>query len=133
MQIPITATEPERVWLQELYRRLSAHQPIDHLRMRIELRDRLPKDFRPSQVNRRFLHGDSLSLLGILAIDPQSSRIQDTERVILAIRNFLIENPQRATRSIFPISPNHHMTRDNGASTYSAPGSKKMLTIKACS
>lgn len=94
MQLPINATEPERVWLQELYRRHTAREPIDHLSMRIALRDKLPMDFRSSQVDTRFLYHDSLSLLGIIALDPHSGRLRDTERVILAIRDLLIENPQ---------------------------------------
>lgn len=36
-------------------------------------------------------------MLGIIAVDPQSERIQDTERVILAIRDLLIESPQTRT------------------------------------
>ncbi|MEW6328064.1 MAG: hypothetical protein AB1487_10825 [Thermodesulfobacteriota bacterium] len=38
-------------------------------------------------------------MLGLLAIDPESARIRDTERVILAIRDLVIENPQTRTIS----------------------------------
>jgi hypothetical protein len=97
-------TEAERVWLQELYRRYNAREPIDQLSMRVALRDKLPKGFLSSQVDHRFLHGNSLSLLGVLAIDPQSARIRDTERVILAIRDLIIENPQMGTVSASQIA-----------------------------
>jgi AraC-like DNA-binding protein len=98
MELPIPITDPERVWLKEIYRRQQAGEPIDVMSMKIALRDKLPKDFTSSQVDARFLYRGRLSLLGILAIDPNSARIGDTERVILAVRDFLIEN--RETRTI---------------------------------
>ena len=98
MKLEIPMTDPERIWLQEVYRRYKGRQPIDPWRIRIDLRDSLPKDFRPSQINSRLVWANSsITLLGILAIDPGSEMIRDTERVILEIREFLFENPEART------------------------------------
>ena len=104
MELQIPITEPERVWLKEIYRRQEAGESIDVISMRIALRDRLPKDFMASQVDARFLYRDRLTLLGILAIDPHSARIRDTEHVILAIREFLFEHPEARTISAAQIA-----------------------------
>lgn len=109
MRVPIPITEPERVWLGELYRRAKAHEPIDPHAMRIQLRDHLPKDFLSSQVNGQFVRGDSLTLLGVLAIDPDSEMVRDTEHVILAIRELLIEKPDTKTVSAAQIAERLHL------------------------
>jgi len=102
--LPIPITEPVRVWLQEVDRRQKAGEPLNVMSMRIALIDRLPKDFGSKQVDTRFLHRGQLSLLGILTIDPLSPRIRDTERVILAIRDFLIAHPETRTISAAQIA-----------------------------
>lgn len=104
MELPIPITEPVRVWLQEVDRRQKAGEPLNVMSMRIALIDRLPKDFSSKQVDTRFLHRGQLSLLGILTIDPLSPRIRDTERVILAIRDFLIAHPETRTISAAQIA-----------------------------
>ncbi len=109
MRVPIPITEPERVWLGELYRRAKAHEPIDPHAMRIQLRDHLPKDFLSSQVNGQFVRGDWLTLLGVLAIDPDSEMVRDTEHVILAIRELLIEKPDTKTISAAQIADRLHL------------------------
>ncbi len=93
----MTPTEPERIWLEEIYKRYQSHGSIDPWEIRIALRDKLPKDFLPSQVNPLFLQQNSMTLLGILAVAPESERIADTERVIVTIRDFLVRNPQERT------------------------------------
>jgi hypothetical protein len=72
--------------LQELHRRLRAREPVDLWRMRIELRDKLPRDFRPAQVSPKFVQSGSITLLGVLAVEPSSEIIRDTERAIVAVR-----------------------------------------------
>ena len=104
MKLAIPMSEPERIWLQELYRRVRARESVDPWQMRIELRDKLPNDFRPSQVSSKLAQGSSITLLGVLAIDPESEMIRDTERVIVAIRDSLIENPQARTVSAAQIA-----------------------------
>lgn len=104
MKLAIPMSEPERIWLQELYRRFMAREPADPWRMRIELRDKLPVDFRPSQVSLKLVQGGCITLLGVFAIDPESEMIRDTERVIVSVRDFLIENPQARTVSAAQIA-----------------------------
>lgn len=97
MPISLTVTDSERVWLKDLYRRQINQEKIDIMRMRIELKDELPNDFELSKVNRLYATGDRITLIGIMAIDPGNERVRDTERLIMAIRDALCENPEERT------------------------------------
>ena len=94
MNLPIVPTDAERIWLAEMLRRQQSGEPLDHFRMRIDLRDELPKDFDPSTVRSAFLYREQPSLLGILAVDPESKHLGDTTRVVRCIRERLIKNPE---------------------------------------
>lgn len=89
----LAPTPSEDVWLRELLRRYQSQEAIDPWAMRIALRDALPADFSSSRVNPLLAGSNGITLLGILAVDPDSKFIADTERVILAIREMLIRDP----------------------------------------
>ncbi|MCL4553017.1 MAG: hypothetical protein M1305_05635 [Candidatus Marsarchaeota archaeon] len=97
MELEVPLTETERIWLEEAYRHYKAREPIDRWQMRVELRERLPKDFLPSQVDYRLVSDKAVTLLGIAIVDPESDRIRDTERVIFAIRDHIFEHPDLRT------------------------------------
>lgn len=98
MNSPIPITEPEHIWLQEAYRRFRARKPIDVTSMRLTLRDKLPSNFSSSKIRAGLLlHDGYPSLVGILAIDPDSGYLRDTELVIRAIRDLLIDQPDTKT------------------------------------
>src|SRR5262249_40157179 len=51
-------------------------------------------------VNKLYVQfGNCLTLLGLLAIDPENKRVGDLERAILGIRDLLIGNPDKRTVS----------------------------------
>ena len=91
----IQISETERLWLEKIYEKTKAGDEIDLRTMRVELWEDLPKDFDPSQIHHGLLHGGTkLTLLGLWLLDPNDEMIRNTERVILAIRKMIIENPK---------------------------------------
>jgi hypothetical protein len=93
-------TEPVKLWLTAVYEKMTADPDVDvgdiWPDIWPELWDRLPRDFTPSQIDNALLRGDSLTLLGIWVVDPQSPYVSNTERVILAIKHRLEVEPRTA-------------------------------------
>jgi len=90
----IELTDAQKVWISEIYKRHIQGDDLDLRAIRIELWDRLPKDFDPSQIDRRLLPGTYLTLLGVWHIDPDSIIFEKTDIVIRAIRDEIIKNPK---------------------------------------
>ena len=83
-------TEPERLWLREVYTDKDFNPRV----AKVKLRDQLPKDFDPKKIDKRFLaDGKNLTALGIWYVDPNSIVLQHIEKVILAIRDMIIRHP----------------------------------------
>lgn len=85
----------ELVWLRELNRRIDAGLPIDRRKMMIELRDELPPQFRPSDVDPRLLFGTGPSARGPFDLGSESGVLHDLERTITHIRDELVSDPNR--------------------------------------
>jgi len=90
----IEVSQPEELWLKKVYEKMIAGEEINPRSLRVEMWEDLPGDFHPSQIDTRLLRGNELSLLGVLIVDPESNIIANTERVILRIREMLLEHPQ---------------------------------------
>ena len=108
----IQISEPERLWLERIYEKTKAGDEIDSRTLRVELWEDLPRDFRPSQIDHRLLHGTKLTLLSLWLLDPDSEMISNTERVILAIRKMIIENPKLETVSAERVAEDLELEQD---------------------
>src|SRR6266571_3797192 len=93
----VTLTEPEKIWLDAVYSKLLKGQTIETRALKVELWDKLPKTFDPLHIDQRLVlnGGRDITLLGILHIDADSAVIRNTDRVILCIRDLLLEDHTR--------------------------------------
>lgn len=83
-------SEAEILWMKE------AHQTekFDPKIAKIKLRDKLPKQFNPKNIDSRFLiDGKKLTLLGRWHVDPKSTFFEIVEKVILGIRGIIFDKP----------------------------------------
>jgi hypothetical protein len=92
--LSISVSPPEKVWLDELHRRLLAGESVDRRSMMVALRDVLPKGFTPADLNPAFLSMDGLSAIGVLVVDPKSKLLSDLERLIRLLREWLESDPR---------------------------------------
>jgi hypothetical protein len=84
-------TEAESLWLKE------ASQPGFRPKIaRVALRDKLPRDFDPSRIDRRFYVDGSLTLLGRWRVDPGDPVFGELDRVIRSIRDLIFAQPETA-------------------------------------
>lgn len=90
----IKISNPERVWLEKIYEKMKIRDEFDFRTLRVELWDQLPEDFDPSQIDYRLIQDNGLTLLGLCLLEPESEMIKNTEKVIIAIRKMIINNPK---------------------------------------
>ena len=100
MTLKLDLTEAERIWLNALYSRQKTGERVNIRSLRIELKDKLPKDFLFSQINPLYASGDQVTLIGIMAIDPKNKIIIDMERLIKNVGEFLFEHPEARVRQL---------------------------------
>lgn len=83
-------SEAELLWLKEIY----TNDKFDVKLARVKLYDKLPKSFNPKNIDNRFLiEGKSLTFLGVWYIDPDSDILKNVDKVIIAIKNMILNNP----------------------------------------
>jgi hypothetical protein len=102
----IELTEPQRIWLKEVYRRYRSKEDLDAREVKFALRGRLPPRFNPYDIDSRLIGVTDLTLLGILQVDPESDVIDKADRVIRAIRK-VIEN-DRKVREVSSVTISEH-------------------------
>ncbi|HEX7999593.1 MAG TPA: hypothetical protein VF528_14495 [Pyrinomonadaceae bacterium] len=91
----IKLTEPQKLWLGAICSKLRNGEPVSARALKVELRDKLPRDFNPSDIDSRLLrHEDQITLLGIGLLDPDSDLVKKADIVILSIRELLLGNPK---------------------------------------
>ena len=94
----------EIVWLKEIERRIADGLPIDSREMLVALRDKLPRGFKPSDVDRRLLSGAGPSVVGLKAIGDGAGLLPDIEKAMRYIRGRLIAYPSLAKVAAAEIS-----------------------------
>jgi hypothetical protein len=83
-------SEPEILWMKEVYKT----QDFDPKVAKVKLRKKLPKHFNQKNIDSRFLiDGNGLTLLGLWHVDPKSPFFETVEKVIVGIRDIVIEKP----------------------------------------
>jgi predicted nucleotide-binding protein len=98
-------SESQKLWLKETYLKQKKGAPANKRTLKIELLDKLPKDFNPSDIDRRLLRGDvNITLFGIGLIDPESELIKKTDKVLQAIREILLKTPDVKRIDVYAIS-----------------------------
>lgn len=81
--------EWEQAWLQEA----KANKPYDARLIKAKLYGKIPKDFQPEHIDRRFFDQKHLTALGIRVISPNDPILNTIDTIIVSIRDFILSNP----------------------------------------
>jgi predicted nucleotide-binding protein len=101
----ILLTEPQKLWLEAICSKLRNDEPVSARALKVELRDKLPRDFNPSDIDSRLLrHEDRITLLGIGLLDPASTLVKNADTVILSIHELLLSNHEIKTVGVDYVS-----------------------------
>ncbi|HEV7746013.1 MAG TPA: toll/interleukin-1 receptor domain-containing protein [Pyrinomonadaceae bacterium] len=80
------------IWLKAVYSRVGV-ESVEVRSLKATLWGKIPKDFNPRLIDSRALiQGVRLTLYGVYLIDPSASWIEETDKVIIAIRDHLLKN-----------------------------------------
>lgn len=94
----INLSEPELLWLREVYEKFKAGKETDIKALRVKLRGRIPPDFDPEKIdNRLLLHGYYITLYGMWHVDPNTTVLDEADLVIRAIGELIFADTKRET------------------------------------
>lgn len=101
----IRLTAPQKLWLSAICSKLRNGEPVSGRALRVDLRNSLPKDFDPTEIDYRLLAGeDQITLLGIALVDPTSEEIKKANQVIKSIHDLLILTPELRSIGVDAVS-----------------------------
>lgn len=81
-------TDADEMWL-----RAAAEDKFDARVSRARLYDKLPRDFEPTRIDRRFYANDKLTPIGLRRFRPDSKLLKNMEYIALVLRDKIIANP----------------------------------------
>jgi chorismate mutase len=82
-------SDAERLWLETA----AKEKPFDARGARARLHGRLPNDFDPRQIDRRFYNDDKLTLLGVRVFRPEDQIFKVIEDTVSAIQTRILREP----------------------------------------
>lgn len=82
-------TEAERLWLKEVI----DNDPFDPRIAKVKLREKLPKGFKPTNIDSRLLNGKNITLVGLWYIHPNHDTFTYIDKVIRAIKEKILSHP----------------------------------------
>lgn len=84
----VELTDAQRTWLEAVYRHFREGKEIVPRLLKHDLRDQLPSDFDPDEIDRRLLTGKTdPTLLGVWHVDPDSEIITLLDRLLRRVRD----------------------------------------------
>lgn len=96
----IKITEEQKIWLKEVYKYQISRKRYDYREIYSKLHKKLKKGFDPDDINFKIFNGNSLTLLGIAMIEPESKIIVNFDKVMQEVRKILLDNPKTKTIKI---------------------------------
>lgn len=87
---------PQRLWLEEAYARFKRGERTYLRQMKLAMWGRVPKGFDHQTIDPRLLrNGCDPTLLGIWHVDPKSDVFENTDKVIRAVRDWLLSDHEK--------------------------------------
>src|SRR5438552_297098 len=81
------------IWLRGVYSYFGRGVMTDARSLKVELLNKLPGDFDPSEIDQRVLRdGVNLTVLGWALVNPENQLVSKTNKVIKCIRELLVRN-----------------------------------------
>jgi hypothetical protein len=94
----IQLSEPELLWLHEVYEKYKTNEEVDIKALRVKLREQIPIDFEPEKIDNRLLRlGRHITLYGIWHVDPDTNLLQDADLVIRAIGKLIFDDTKKTS------------------------------------
>jgi hypothetical protein len=88
-------TDTERLWLRTLYEHWKTGKELSPRAIEMQLAEKLPHNFTMNRLLFGLGRNSGITILGIALLDPQNPVVSESNEIIVAIRNFLKENPER--------------------------------------
>lgn len=82
-------TEEEQLWLREV----KEGESYDMRLTKAKLYGKIPKDFQPERIDRRFFDQKRLTALGVRVIFPEDPILKTIDAIIISIRNQILSSP----------------------------------------
>ena len=102
----IVLTPSQHLWLMAACKKIEMGRQPDRRVLKVELLDKLPKDFRPDDIDSRLLQNDKPTVLGLAACLPHSLLVQKTNIVWGSIHNLLLSKPSIRNVTVDEVTPN---------------------------
>ncbi|HLG35849.1 MAG TPA: toll/interleukin-1 receptor domain-containing protein [Bacteroidia bacterium] len=94
----IKINKDEKTWLAKVYEKLLSGDKIDRSIIRVELHKKISSNFDPSRIDSRLIKNyEDITLLGIYHVDQNSALIESTDKVLLYIKNLIINSPDKTS------------------------------------
>jgi hypothetical protein len=101
----INLTEPELLWLQEVYESFKAGEKVDVKALKVKLRGRIPTEFEPKKIDDRLLRfGQLITLYGIWHVNRHTKLLDEADQVIRAIGKIISDDTKRETVTALEVS-----------------------------
>lgn len=81
--------EGELIWLHEV----KVGEPYDARLTKAKLYGKIPKEFQPERIDRRFFDQKRLTALGIRVVFPDDPILETIDAIIVSIKDFILSNP----------------------------------------
>jgi hypothetical protein len=91
----IEITDDQRIWLEAVFNARKKGEKLTERILYTRLNGKISNDFDPGSIDSKLLRGLEISLLGIIHIDSDSDLVDHCDKVIMAIRNGLLADPNR--------------------------------------
>jgi hypothetical protein len=114
-QLPVfPLLPPERLWLDEVYKRIARGERFFAEHIRVSLDGQIPNDFKYESIDSRLLeyNGTRITILGIMALGKGEMLTDDINKVAMSIRKCIVDNVERQDVSIDEISESTGFTTD---------------------
>ena len=107
----LNLNEAERIWVTEVGRRLAAGESVDERAIKVALRFLLPTEFKLSDIRRDLWSNGKLSIAGLSLVLPNEPLVTETDLILRATSEILVEDPTRNEIRVEEISARARLAR----------------------
>jgi len=103
---PLKFSKFDKLWVTEVYRIINENKRPSYRNIRAKLYKQLPQEFDPDEIDIRLARyrGEEITLQGVDLVSPEADVINKSNKIILSIKQLLIENPSKEVVVLSEIS-----------------------------
>jgi hypothetical protein len=101
----IQLSNPERLWMEDVYKRMKIGIRFSFKEIRSKLNSQLPINFRPSAIDSQLIssNGEEIRLLGVIALQKEFIILEKINKTISAIRDIILKDYEKRNIEIIEI------------------------------